>query len=256
MARPERKNVDYFPHVIKHGSKMQYLQAKYGNDGYATWFKIMEKLGSAENHYLELNDDLKIMFLASHCLVSNEVLLEIIEFLCAADWLHKKLWKDHKIICSPVFLSSINDAYKRRQNECITLEEIGLMYYNNPQNEVLTGYINTQSKEEKKKEEKSKEEKSEKLIYNEHAVNIENLKSVLESEEIWIEAICMNIENDWTPEIVKNRFPAFIQRLKERDEKFVNLKDAKDHFVNWSRKKFKKNDKTKISETNYENMQI
>ena len=42
MARPERRNVDYFPHYLSEGKKMYLIEHKYGNDGYAVWFKVLE----------------------------------------------------------------------------------------------------------------------------------------------------------------------------------------------------------------------
>ena len=74
MARPQRRNVDYFPHYISHGMKMQYIQNKFGNDGYATWFKIMEKLGSSNDHHIDLSDDLQFELFADYCLIDIEKL--------------------------------------------------------------------------------------------------------------------------------------------------------------------------------------
>lgn len=134
MARPERRNVDYFPHYISHGSKMQYLQNKYGNSGYAVWYKIMEKLAKADSHYIDLSDDLNLELFADFCLIDIETLNSIINFLCRAKWMHQKLWNDYKVLHSTKFLESIEDAYKRRNNVCINTEAIELMYYNNSDN--------------------------------------------------------------------------------------------------------------------------
>ncbi len=69
MARPERKTVDYFPHYISDGKKMFYIQQKYRNDGYATWFKVLESLALTDNHYLDLNTEMDLMFLSAKCMV-------------------------------------------------------------------------------------------------------------------------------------------------------------------------------------------
>ena len=81
MARPQTNKVDYFPHPVTHGKKMSYLEKKYKNDGYATWFKILEELGNTDYHYLDLSDDVQIMFLSDRCLVSEEILISIINDL-------------------------------------------------------------------------------------------------------------------------------------------------------------------------------
>ena len=51
--RPKKAIVDYFPHFVSHGKTMFTIEMKYGNDGYAFWFKLLEILGSTENHYID-----------------------------------------------------------------------------------------------------------------------------------------------------------------------------------------------------------
>mgnify|MGYP000283006040 CR=1 FL=1 len=124
MARPKKKNVEYFPHYVSHGKKMSYLEKKFGNDGYCTWFKILEELGSAENHYLDLNDDIQIMFISDRCLISEEKLIEIIEVLVRLKEFDSELWNENKIIWCAKFIESINDAYIKRTNNCINRDEL------------------------------------------------------------------------------------------------------------------------------------
>jgi hypothetical protein len=121
MARPERNTVDYFPHLLGEGKKMYFIENKYGNNGYATWYKILEKLGATEYHYLNLNKEEEVMFLASKCKISEELLISIINDLSKMDVFHKELWSN-KIVWCPQFIESIEDAYKKRNNKCISLD--------------------------------------------------------------------------------------------------------------------------------------
>lgn len=166
MARPERKNVDYFPHYMSHGAKMKYLENKYGNDGYAVWYKIIERLAHSENHYVDLNDDIQVTFLSDFCKVEEEVLLEIIEFLVKAKWLHKGLW-EKRVLFSSEFLGSIQDAYERRKNDCIKQEAIELMYHINTQESDISEPVKPQSKGEYSKPNETKEEKERVYFQNE-----------------------------------------------------------------------------------------
>lgn len=125
MARPERNTVDYFPHFIGSGKKMFFIETKYGNDGYATWFKILEKLSITENHFLNLNEEQDVLFLSSACRIDEKKLFDIISDLVRIGVLNKKCW-EKKIIWSDVFIESIQDAYKRRNNKCITFEGLCL----------------------------------------------------------------------------------------------------------------------------------
>jgi len=124
MARPQTNKVDYFPHPVRHGKKMSYLEKKYKNDGYATWLKILEELGSTDYHYLDLSDEVQLMFLSDRCLVSEEVLINIINDLIRLKEFDKKLWEENRILFNQKFIESIKDAYKKRSNECINRKSL------------------------------------------------------------------------------------------------------------------------------------
>lgn len=149
MARPQKNTVDYFPHLIGSGKKMQYIEMKYGNDGYATWFKILETLAVTDYHFLNLNDDVEVMFLSAKCRVSVDILLTIIDDLVALKMFNKELWNS-RVIWSETFINHIQDAYKRRENKCLQFEGLCMHLlslgvhteYSNNRN----SYSNTQSK--------------------------------------------------------------------------------------------------------------
>ncbi len=123
MARPERKTVDYFPHYISDGKKMFYIQQKYGNNGYATWFKILESLASTDNHYLNLNSEMDVLFLSAKCLVEKDVLISILNDLSTFNEIDHFLWLN-KIVYSHKFVESVQDAYSRRTNKCYKYEDL------------------------------------------------------------------------------------------------------------------------------------
>jgi hypothetical protein len=139
---------------------MYFIENKYGNNGYATWYKILEKLGSTEYHYLNLNREDEVMFLAAKCKVSEELLLSIINDLSKMDVFHKELW-DNKIVWCPQFIESIEDAYKKRNNKCITLDSLGILLEGlgilKQSKSTSKGHGNPQRREENSIEEKRKE---------------------------------------------------------------------------------------------------
>ena len=162
MARPERKTVDYFPHYISDGKKMFSIEHRHGNDGYATWFKVLESLASTDNHFLNLNDSTDLMYLSAKCKVTESKLIEILSDLCELGEIDSTLWSC-KVIYSAKFIESIQDAYSRRSNKCMDygslckhllglcipkLRETIEKTYNNTQSKVYNS-IQKQSKEEK-----------------------------------------------------------------------------------------------------------
>lgn len=122
MARPERNNVDYFPFICEDGNKMFYIEETYGNDGFATFVKLLRELAKTNYHYLDLSKPSTMMFLSAKCKVSKEVLESIINDLVELNKFDKTLWDENKIIWCQDFIDSIQDAYNKRNNKCITYD--------------------------------------------------------------------------------------------------------------------------------------
>lgn len=127
MARPEKNNVEYFPFLCKEGKAMFYIENKYGNDGYATWVKILRELAVTNNHYLNLSDPINIMYLASKCRISEQKLIDIITDLSTIGEFSLFLWMDNRIVFNEKFVQNIQEAYKKRTNECIDLRRLLLL---------------------------------------------------------------------------------------------------------------------------------
>lgn len=160
MARPERNNVDYFPFMCEDGNKMFYIEETYGNDGFATFVKLLRELAKTNYHYLDLSKPTTIMFLSAKCKVSKEILTSIIKDLVDLGKFDKMLWEENSIIWCQDFVDSIQDAYKKRNNECITFDglvtlliSLGIRKQSKCISEVS---VNTQSKEEYSKVDNNK----------------------------------------------------------------------------------------------------
>lgn len=124
MARAQRYDVDYFPHECNHGRKMNIIETKYGNDGYAVWFKLLEHLGKANNHYIDASDEMNWMFLISVFKVDEAKLKNILFDLAKLNAIDQDLYENHQIIYSDKFIKSIEDAYKKRKNQPLSSDEI------------------------------------------------------------------------------------------------------------------------------------
>ena len=162
MARPERNTVDYFPFICEDGKKMYYIEETYGNDGFATFVKLLRELAKTEFHYLDLSKPTTQMFLSAKCKVSKEVLISIINDLVELGKFDKLLWDENKIVWCQGFVDSIQDAYSKRKNKCITYEGliqllIGLGVRKQGLG-TLKDPVKPQSKVEYTKEKKTKED--------------------------------------------------------------------------------------------------
>ena len=124
MAREQRKDVDYFPHDCTHGRKMHIIETKYGNDGYAAWFKLLEQLGKANNHYIDISDEMTLMFLTSVFKIDEEKTLLILADLAKLGSIDKYLFDYYQIIWSEKFTKSIEDAYRKRKQKLFFKDDI------------------------------------------------------------------------------------------------------------------------------------
>lgn len=114
MARPKKEIIDYFPHMCNHGKTMFILEQKYGNDGYAFWFKLLEMLGNSKGHYLCLESGIDWEFLqAKTCLDQNKC-EEMLDLLAKLDAIDSDLWSK-KVVWSGNFVKGIQDVYKNRR---------------------------------------------------------------------------------------------------------------------------------------------
>jgi len=123
MSKRTKATVDYFPHIIKKGKTIFILESKFGNDGYAFWFKLLELLGDNEGHYIDCNDPSTWEYLLAYIRVNEETVDKIIEVLIELGNIDKELW-EHKIIFCQNFIDNIGDVYKRRIIEKPTKEAI------------------------------------------------------------------------------------------------------------------------------------
>ncbi|GGG97550.1 DUF4373 domain-containing protein [Pedobacter zeae] len=116
MAREQRKDVDYFPHKCNHSAALHVIETKYGNDGYCAYYRLMEELGKAKNHYIKIANEMTFMYLVSALKVSDEIAKNIISDLVKLEVFDKHLYEEYQVIWSEDFTESVKDAYRNRVN--------------------------------------------------------------------------------------------------------------------------------------------
>jgi hypothetical protein len=119
MARPKKQIVDYFPHDTDASDSrvLTVLQNKYGNDGYAFWFKVKELLGRTPGHFYNFNnpDDWEFLLAKTHISVT-ETAKSILGTLAVLEAIDPKLYQ-LGIIWSQELVDSVADVYKKRKEK-------------------------------------------------------------------------------------------------------------------------------------------
>ena len=155
MARPIKNTVDYFPHIIQNGKTIFILENKYGNDGYAFWFKLLELLGSSHDHVYDFNNLSDWEFLIAKTKVSEEKATEILKTLADVEAIDRELL-GKKIIWCENFVKGIEDVYKKRRKN---RPEKPVINNGNPKTTVVSDTKTPQSKVKEIKVNNIKEKK-------------------------------------------------------------------------------------------------
>ena len=215
MARPKKKNADYFPHDadMRNDPKVKALRRKFGFTGYAVWGMLLEILTDSdffEYPWTALNNEL----LAGDFDIEPDLLEEIVTYCLKV----KLLEKDQDLIFTKKLkerfeglLAKRTDDRKRKSKEFSDVKT--------PKEPVIHSE-NTQSKV---KESKAKESKV--IIDNEKFVKI------AKDSEQWLESISMN--RSVSVDAVKVFISQFERHLIGIELQKPNLKDFKSHFVYW-----------------------
>ena len=215
MARPEKNTVEYFPFICEDGKKMFYIEETYGNDGFATFIKILRELAKTNNHYLDLSKTTTMMFLSAKCKISKDVLESIINDLVDLEKFDSVLWNENKIIWCQDFIDSIQDAYNKRKNKCITYEGLLLLLISlGVRKPILKSKNNTYNTQTILEDTIQEENKEKKTIINKSLLSEIKISDLEDEEMIYFE-------------IAKAYQQLFIKNLTEKNAPAAAQENAK-----------------------------
>jgi hypothetical protein len=118
MARPEKNTVDYFPHDANanDGVTLTIIQSQFGNDGYAFWFKLLERLCDTEYHVIDCRNQARWQYLLAKTNVKEDTACRLLDTLSSLDAIDRELWSN-KIIWCQNLVNRISDVYVNRRRE-------------------------------------------------------------------------------------------------------------------------------------------
>lgn len=114
MARLKKQTVDYFPHVCKCGRTIFILESRFGNDGYAFWFKLLEILGESDGHFYDCSNASNWAFLLAKTHTDEERANDIVNVLIDLGKIDAELWAARRIIWIENFVRNLSELYRRR----------------------------------------------------------------------------------------------------------------------------------------------
>lgn len=102
MARPRKEGLDYFPHDTDavNDEKIEALRALYGNDGYAFYFILLERIYRTNNLELNISDAEMCQILARKIGVSEEKFNQMLETAIRWNCFDREMFEKKGILTS------------------------------------------------------------------------------------------------------------------------------------------------------------
>ena len=93
---------------------MFVLESRWGNDGYALWFKLLELLGASDGHSLDLSEPAAWEYFVAYVRSDSEKCHEILALLADLRAIDPDLWAA-RIVWSENFVAGVADVYRNRR---------------------------------------------------------------------------------------------------------------------------------------------
>lgn len=221
MARLKRDIIDYFPHPVKDGERMDVMETTYGDKGYACYYKLLGYLGKSDGHTVDFSDDTELLKFSGRVKADKVLTIKMLNTMADLKAIDRSLWYDHRIVWCQELVDSVADLYKdkRHREPPSRPNKVGL---NNNALEI-TDTKNPQSKVKESRVEESK-------------VDGDNAKfsKICLSDQIWIENMCRVHKK------IAAQFPDLLDLFNAHQittqSISQSLKDFKQHFNSWLRK--------------------
>jgi hypothetical protein len=118
-GRKNKLRADYFSHDAKRGRTLRVLQSQFGNDGYAVWFKLLERLCDTDGHSIDTKDKHEWLDLCAYFDVSSELAEKVLDMLSDLKAIDSELWENDRIIWSDGLILRLATLYNRRNSAVI-----------------------------------------------------------------------------------------------------------------------------------------
>lgn len=123
MGRPRSDSVEYFPMYTAPSKTLQILEDKYGNDGFAFFYKLLRVLSGEQGHFYDARNPVDFEFLSRKCGVSTVLSEKILDDLSLWGKISENLWKK-KIIWYQGFVDTLKEVYRTRKRDMPTIDEV------------------------------------------------------------------------------------------------------------------------------------
>jgi hypothetical protein len=102
MARPQKEGLDYFPHDTDASTdeKIEALRSLYGNNGYAFYFILLERIYRTPDFEIDISDAETIQILAKKCGINVEEFNQILSTALKRGCFDKEAYAERGVLTS------------------------------------------------------------------------------------------------------------------------------------------------------------
>jgi hypothetical protein len=183
MARPQKFGLDYFPHDTDamNDEKLEIMQLLYGNDGYAFYFKMLERIYRTPELMLDISDAETKKVMMKKCDVDEMMFDTMLQSCIKHGLFDASLFNEFGIISSDGIIKRAEIVISKRQKmrERYTKQGVEVSAAETKQ-KLSRNSAETMSETRQSKEKESKEKKS-KVFKNLYGEFVELLPSEYDS---------------------------------------------------------------------------
>lgn len=165
----ERNGIDFFPYPSQNSTALKLVEAKYKLRGVAIYLKILQKIFNEEGYFMQISDDIILLF-KQEIGVNDNIIPELINECIARGLFDKEMYERYKILTSDNIQKEYLNAVRKRKNFNIK-EEYRLHFATNflktAEEKRKTAEEIKKTAEETDKGKESKEKKRKNTLINE-----------------------------------------------------------------------------------------
>jgi len=116
MARPSKRNCDYFPLFVDQSRDLYYLETRYGIEGYYFYYRLREFLCKSDELTYRIEFEADWDYLYKYIAIDKEKVDEMLNASADNGIIDQELWYRTKIIWQDNLASNLTDAWRNRKD--------------------------------------------------------------------------------------------------------------------------------------------
>lgn len=117
MGRQQKQTAEYFPHFVKESKTLFILERRWGNDGYALWYKLLELLCRTDGHAYDFSNPANREYFLALAKLDEETVEEIMRCLVELGNVDRELWEQDRVIWVQNLVNNLDGLYSKRVSQ-------------------------------------------------------------------------------------------------------------------------------------------